>query len=142
MRCLWLTLADPEPPHNGQYIYSGGLIDAVAQDGASVEVLGLRRPESYRRHGMRDGGVTWWLPDDTSPSHWASACSHLPYVANRCRTPAMRRQLQTLLDGNKWDAIVFDGLSAAWALGAVLRRYPDPARRPRLVYVSHNHEES
>ena len=27
MRCLWLTLADPTPAHNGQFLYSGGLID-------------------------------------------------------------------------------------------------------------------
>lgn len=142
MRCLWLTLADPEPPHRGQFIYSGGLIDALAQDGAYVEVLGLSQPDSYRRPGMREGRVTWWLTDEPSPSHWASACSHLPYVANRCRTPAMRRQLQTLLDDGKWDSIIFDGLSAAWALGTILRKFPEQAKRPRLVYVSHNHEES
>src|SRR3979411_2157894 len=44
-RCLWLTLADPEPRHNGQYVYSGGLIDAVAEAGGTAEVLGLGRSE-------------------------------------------------------------------------------------------------
>ena len=36
MRCLWLTLADPEPQHNGQYVYSGGLIDSVAATGSEI----------------------------------------------------------------------------------------------------------
>ena len=44
MRCLWLTLADPDPAHNGQYIYSAGLINAVAAAGVELVVLGLKRP--------------------------------------------------------------------------------------------------
>src|SRR5512135_2996661 len=50
VRCLWLTLADPEPQHNGQYVYSGGLIDSVAAAGVEIEVLGLQRLESTRRN--------------------------------------------------------------------------------------------
>src|SRR5512146_2330044 len=42
MHCLWLTLADPEPRHNGQFVYSGGLIDALAAE-VDVTVLGLAR---------------------------------------------------------------------------------------------------
>ena len=57
MRCLWLTLADPEPRHNGQYVYSGGLIDSVAAAGSEIEVLGLRRPDSQRSNGARDEHV-------------------------------------------------------------------------------------
>ena len=34
MRCLWVTAADPEPRHNGQYVYSGGLIDSLAAAGS------------------------------------------------------------------------------------------------------------
>ena len=45
MRCLWLTLADPEPRYNGQFVYSGGLIDSVAATGSEIEVLGLGRAE-------------------------------------------------------------------------------------------------
>ena len=69
MRCLWLTLADPEPRHNGQYVYSGGLIDSVAATGSAIEVLGLRRPESPPRQngGNLDNkelvaGTTLYLP--------------------------------------------------------------------------------
>ena len=56
-RCLWLTLADPEPRHNGQFIYSGGLIDAMLAAGCEVEVLGLRRAESAKGNGWREDHV-------------------------------------------------------------------------------------
>ena len=46
-------MADPEPRHNGQYVYSGGLIDSVAAAGGDVEVLGLGRSESPRANGAR-----------------------------------------------------------------------------------------
>ncbi len=142
MRCLWITLADPEPQYNGQFLYSAGLIDSFANAGATVDVLGLSRKESHRRNGLREGRVTWWLGGTRRLSQWSSFGSRLPNIANRCRTPEMRRLLRERLDENKWDAIVFDGLSTAWALGPVLKAYPDQARRPKLVHVSHNHEES
>ena len=145
MRCLWLTLADPEPRYNGQYVYSGGLIDSVAATGSEIEVLGLRRPESRRSNGTRDEHVVWWLPGDPlDPLHsqWASLASWLPHIAYRCRTPAMRRVLRDLLARDGWDGIVFDGISVGWALREVREHYAGRADRPRLIYVSHNHEES
>ncbi len=145
MRCLWLTLADPEPQHNGQYVYSGGLIDSVAAAGAEVEVLGLRRAESTRPNGARDGRIAWWLPDEPlepALSRWGSMVSSLPHIAYRGRTAAMRRVLDELLRRGRWDGIVFDGISVGWALQQVLHYFAGRSRRPRLVYVSHNHEES
>jgi glycosyltransferase involved in cell wall biosynthesis len=145
MRCLWLTLADPEPRLNGQYIYSGGLIDSFAATGSEVEVLGLRRPESARRNGWRDEHVVWWLPGDPlDPLHsrWGSLASWLPHIAYRCRTTAMQRVLAELLERGGWDGIVFDGISVGWALPQVRQHYAGGADRPRLIYVSHNHEES
>lgn len=145
MRCLWLTLADPEPRHNGQYVYSGGLIDSLAETGSEVEVLGLSRPESARRNGTREAHVVWWLPGtslDPVQARWGSLASSLPHTAYRCRTPAIRHVLDDLLQRDGWDAIVFDGISVGWALGPVLDHYAGRARRPKLIYVSHNHEES
>lgn len=141
-RCLWLTLADPEPRFNGQFLYSGGLIDALAGAGAEVEVLGLSRLESPRRCGDREGNIAWWLAETQVLSHWGSLRSALPHTAYRCATPGMHGLLDELLARQDWDGIVFDGISVGWALGPVLRRYPDPRRRPQLIYVSHNHEES
>jgi polysaccharide biosynthesis protein PslH len=135
-------MADPEPRYNGQYVYSGGLIDSVAAAGGEVEVLGLRRPESPRSNGARSRHVVWWLPSDSPHSRWGSLTSTLPNIAYRCRTSGMRRMLDRLLRRDAWDGIVFDGLSAGWALPAVLDHYAGRRDRPRLIYVSHNHEGS
>ena len=145
MRCLWLTLADPEPRHNGQYVYSGGLIDSMAATGSEIEVLGLRRTDSARPDGTRDEHVVWWLPGeplDPLHSRWGSLASTLPHTAYRCRTAAMRQRLHELLDHGGWDGIVFDGISVGWALGPVRQFYAGRGERPRLIYISHNHEES
>src|SRR5262249_3222029 len=64
------------------------------------------------------------------------------HTAYRCRTGAMQRVLHDLLARGGWDGIVFDGISVGWALGEVRRHYEGRADRPRLIYVSHNHEES
>lgn len=142
MRCLWLTLADPEPRHNGQYVYSGGLIDSVAEAGGDVEVLGLGRPEQRQAGSQRAKHVVWWLPSDSPHSRWGSLASTLPHIAYRCRTAGMRGILDRLLRREGWDGIVFDGISTGWALPRVLEHYAGRRDRPRLIYISHNHEES
>lgn len=151
MRCLWLTLADPEPRHNGQYVYSGGLIDSVAATGSEIAVLGLRRPDSPPRHNGtangngHDAHVEWCLPGeplDPLHSRWGSLASTLPHIAYRCRTAAMRHGLRELLVQGGWNAIVFDGISVGWALSPVQDFYAGREEKPRLIYVSHNHEES
>ncbi|MDE1930690.1 MAG: glycosyltransferase, partial [Alphaproteobacteria bacterium] len=142
MRCLWLTLADPTPAHNGQFLYSGGLIDSVAEAGAEVVVVGLARAGSARHDGARDGRVLWRLANDEPLSHRASLASPLPNMAKRCTTPTMRRLLDEVLANSTFDIVVFDGISAGWALRRVLKRWSRRADRPKIVYVSHNHESS
>ncbi|MEK9969266.1 MAG: glycosyltransferase [Ferrovibrio sp.] len=144
MRCLWLTLADPEPRHNGQYIYSGGLIDAMRQGGAQMHVLGLARPESPPRpYGMpASDGTCWWLSDHQPRASWQSLLSTLPHISDRSWTPGLRQSLYERLQAGRWDTIVFDGISVGWALSSVLKKFPDRKARPKLVYVSHNHEAS
>lgn len=141
-RCLWLTYADPEPRHSGEFIYSGGLIDAVAQAGVELEVLALGRSDAPKRNGHRDSRVVWWLDDHGPLSRLGSVASALPHIVYRCRTAEMRRMLDELLRRGGWTGIVFDGLSSGWALAPVLEYYAGERHRPRLVYVSHNHEES
>ena len=47
-----------------------------------------------------------------------------------------------LLRRDDWEAIVFDSLDLAWALSLIIGRYRDTQKRPKLVYLSHNHEET
>ncbi len=142
MRCLWITVADPVPAHNGQFIYSSGLIEAISSAGADVDVLALARPGSGHVNGQQEGNVRWWLAEHEPRTHWHSVASRYPHIADRCRTPGMRRLLDQLLAEPRWNSIVFDGLSAAWSLASVLRHRTNALRKPKLVYISHNHEAS
>ncbi|SMF59094.1 Glycosyltransferase involved in cell wall bisynthesis [Tistlia consotensis] len=151
MRCLWLTWVDPVPEHDGQKIYSGRLIGALAATGAEVHVLCAANGDPSRRDGERetrgDGRVVWHRVAHDQPPAWASVASPLPHIAHRSAVPAMRRRLARALDDGPWDGIVFDGLNSGWALGQVRRAQqrrpqPRPGRPARLVYISHNHETS
>lgn len=137
MKCLWLTLADPEPRTNGQYIYSGGLIDALADSGARLTVVGLARDVAGRNASAQ---VVWRLAAQASQSALSALLSPWPQVASRSRTPAMRRTIAACLDED-WDAILFDSIAVGWALDDALRvqkRRPETA----LIYLSHNHERN
>lgn len=142
MRCLWLTWVDPVPEHDGQRIYSGQLIRSTAAAGADVHVLCAADPRSHRRDGDREGQVTWGVVQHDFPPAWTSIPSPLPRIAHRSGGVAMRQRLAAALDGQPWDSIVFDGISSGWALEPVCRAVAGGGRRPRLIYLSHNHEES
>lgn len=141
MRCLWLTLADPDPQHNGQLIYSGGLIDGLASAGVAVEVIGLARPENPRRFGEKEGNATWWLAPGRMRSRARSMFSTLPHMASRASTAPLRKLLSDRLEQN-WDAIVIDGLSAGWAAAGVAEYRRKHGARTKIAYISHNHEPS
>jgi len=149
MKCLWITLADPDPPRNGQFLYSRGLIHGLTAAGMEVHVVGLTRPRGQHRHGQFADGVYWWLaPHQWSADHqpsprWVSLASALPQLAAQTNTPPMRRILnERLTGGGSWDAIVFDSICVGWALSVVQQHYATARVRPRLVYLSHNHEQS
>jgi glycosyltransferase involved in cell wall biosynthesis len=142
MRCLWLTLADPEPAVNGGFIYSSGLIRSLAGAGWQVTVLALSRPDGAHRDGERDAlGITWRLAPHEPRSKWAALVSPLPQALSRTRTPALAQMADELVATGGWDAIVFDGNATGWILEAV-RRHHREGPRPALVYASHNHETS
>lgn len=140
MTCLWLTLADPDPATNGQYLYSSGLIRALAGTGASITVLGLSRPDSTPRHNSR--ALSWHLAEVTPVSKWAGLASRLPQIALRSRTRGLQQLVMGSLAKGRWETIVFDSISVGWALDAVLRYGERHPRRPTLVYLSHNHERT
>lgn len=142
MRCLWLTWVDPVPEHDGQRIYSGQLIRSTAEAGVDVQVLCAADERSHRRDGDREGQVTWSLVRHDFPPAWASIASPLPRIAHKSGVAAMRRRLAAALADQTWDSIVFDGIGSGWALEPVCRALAGSGRRTRLVYLSHNHEES
>jgi len=141
MKCLWLTWIDPWPEHDGQRIYSGRLVDAFAAAGAEVTVLSTAHHASHRRDGHVEGNIRWALVPAERYLPWLSVFSSLPHIAHRPATPAMRDRLNLLLARETWDCIIFDGLHSGWALSHCLAHYAD-GQRPRLIYISHNHEQS
>jgi glycosyltransferase involved in cell wall biosynthesis len=142
MRYLWLTWTDPKPECDGQRIYSGRLIDAVAAAGADIDVLCFVSAGSTRRYGAVEGRVHWWPVVRDSRPDWASVFSHLPNVAYRCDTTETRSTFWQLISRQSWDAIVLDGLYSGWALPLVKKLSKIWGHTPRIIYVSHNHEES
>lgn len=142
MRCLWLTRIDPLPQNSGELIYSGRMIESFARSGAELAVLCLANPDSTRRDGDVEDGVRWHLAPSAPRPPWRSVLSPLPNAAYRCAAPALRGRLEAMLAAGPWDLVVFDCLSVGWALPAVLSSTASGGRRPRMVYVSHNHEET
>lgn len=143
MKCLWLTLADPDPPTNGQFLYTGRLVRAVAAAGAEVHLAGLARPEARHHFGEEAEGIRWWLAEHRPRAAWRSGLSILPSQVYRTRTAELRRIVATLLrQSPDWDAIVIDSHTPGWAVFPILRRYARQGRRPVLAYLANNHEES
>ena len=139
-RWLWLTMAVTDPPTNGQFLYSKGLIEAASRAGLSLEIVALDRPEARHRADATAG--RWWVAADKPRSRWSSTVSRLPHVANRTNTHSMRRLLDEFLRSpDQWEAIVVDSLAAGWALRRIASRFERTAR-PALIYVAHNHETS
>ncbi|HEX7776623.1 MAG TPA: glycosyltransferase [Parvibaculum sp.] len=144
MRCLWLTWIEPTPEHDGQRIYSGRLIDAVASAGAEVDVLCFARDAaaSRTRNCCTNNTVRWSLVQQQERAPWQSFFSHLPHIAHRSGTHAMKRRFAELLAERHWDSVVMDGLYTGWALPLIDAR-SRPSRLPtRHIYISHNHEET
>lgn len=140
MKVLWLTLADPDPPTNGQFLYSAGLIEAVRSAGAEIAVVGLDRPQARHRDGHRSERIAWSLAAHRPRSRWLGLVARMPFLVFRTMTPDLRRRASAAIARADWDAIVFDGLALGWALPMASRRYQNATTRPRLVYIAHNHE--
>ncbi len=140
MHCLWLTWTDPQPEHDGQRIYSGRLIEALASAGANVEVLCFASKESRRQPGTVEGRVVWWPAPRTSRPQWASLFSRLPNLAYRAAP--LRKIFQQAAARQAWDAVVLDGLWAGWALPLLANLRGSNGGPPQVAYIAHNHEES
>ncbi len=135
-------MAVPDPANNGQFLYSKGLVEAAAAAAIDLDIIAHERAEGCHEP-TQPAGSHWWIAHDRQRTRWESAASVMPHLANRANTPAMRRLLaERLRCRGHWDAIVFDSLAGAWGLRQVLAHVATSPRRPRLIYVAHNHETS
>lgn len=138
---LWITWIDPHPERDGQRIYSGHLIDAMAQAGAAIDVLCFESEEPGGRiRAAPQGRIRWHRAPRSERPRVLSPLSTLPNVAYRSGSAEMHARLRKLLAEERWDAVVLDGLPAGWAIREI-ERLP-AAKRPRIVHISHNHEAS
>ena len=140
MRILWLTLADPDPTTNGQFLYSSGLIRSVAPTSHQFDVIGLGRPGGGHYDGQTKDSVRWMLAKHRPRTRLRGLLSTLPFVSFRTTTADVQALVRNALNGPRPDAIVFDSIALGWALPRVLARWPDKADRPRLAYIAHNDE--
>src|SRR5262245_56445943 len=113
MHCLWITLCDPDPMTNGQFIYSGGLIRSVAFAGATVTALGLARGKPAK---AEEANIRWRLTEGVPLPRWRRLASRYPLAALRTFVAGMRSALAKSLEQCRWDAIVLDSINVCWAL--------------------------
>jgi len=148
MKCLWLTRKYPRPTNSGELIYSDGLVKALATTGAEITVIAHDNDEVPVGDGARASrftdpeGVLWRLAHPRLGSRVGSLLTRYPSDSWRLRGGGMLALVREALETESWDAIVFDHAALGWALGPIQRRIARmPAgSRPKLVYISHNHE--
>lgn len=132
MDCLWLTLAYVDPATNGQLIYSKGLMDSATKAGLRLTGWAMR-PGRNQPPGLRE------VPAEAH-GRWRRLLSADPVVGAYGRSAAAARAIGASLAGRRFDAVVFDSISAGWALPLVEHYRQESSPPPKLVYLSHNHE--
>jgi len=80
----------------------------------------------------------------TFNDYWVAATNPLPVTAGIQATKAFRKQLDSLLESDSFDAIVIDQLGSGWALNRVIRWaesvHASGKPKPLIIYLAHNHE--
>lgn len=142
LKCLWLTLADPDPPRNGQFLYSSGLIRSVTAAGMELDVVGLSLPGGAHEDAQTKGNIRWHLAPHRPRSARRAVLSRWPRTVYRTQTADLRKRVGALLSAQAWDVVVFDSIDLGWTLLPVLDRYRHESVPPELVYLAHNHEET
>ncbi|HLF70840.1 MAG TPA: glycosyltransferase [Dehalococcoidia bacterium] len=141
-RCLWLTRVAPYPPnYGGDMIYSSRLIENLSRSDVQVTVLCHDSSGATSLAQRRRSNARWLTVGSEDHPAWTSLLSRRPSIAFRSSSSGMAEKLRRLLEED-WNAIVFDNLATGWALDLVRRQVDGAGPRPKLVYVSHNHEES
>lgn len=110
------------------------MIEALAAAGVHVTVI-CHAGDSQLP--PRVPGIEWILPEGNSRSRFGSLASRDPSIVYRSVTPAVRRAASVHLERQSWDVVVIDSIAMAGVVRAA-----DISRGTKLVYFSHNHEET
>lgn len=139
MRCLWIARDLPFPMDAGDRIYSANMARAFSDAGAYVRFLGFKG-----KNGTPHGDWPVDIEEAGGDKHgsFRALLSRLPMAAAIHATKGYRGILGAQLR-QSWDVIVLDSYGSGWALDPCLRaRNATAGRKPVLVYLSHNHEET
>lgn len=139
MRCLWIARDLPFPPDAGDRIYSLNMSRALCEAGAQLRFFGFGTevPDT-----AGDWPVDVHAVGGSKHGTMRGLFSRLPLAAAIHDTAAYRHALDAQLR-QPWDAIVLDSYGSGWALDACIRaRRTAAGKKPALVYLSHNHEET
>jgi len=139
-KVLWLIRRYPFPPtQGGDVIYSRNLMQATADAGAKICAFvldgangNLPCPDS--------GNIEWVEGGRGQRPTWTTLFSLLPNHVGRFRSRKVAARLRALLVEHDWDAIVFDNISTAAYVPEVRRALGRKSKRPKVVYIAHNHE--
>lgn len=139
LKCLWISRYVPYPLDGGAKVYSAKLAESLAATGATVRFLGFGDTDAAPEDAT---GMQWVGVPHGKRNEIAALFSPLPNAAAIDATSAYKSLLDEQLREH-WDAIVFDGYGSGWALDRCLAHCTaQRRRRPVLVHVSHNDEES
>lgn len=136
MRCLWLTRQYPLPANSGELIYSLGLLTSLAQHGAQLTALCYAQENLPATAG--DALFAAVQLGNMPARGLGSLMSPLPSDAYRLRGREFVRELELQLRDPSYAAVVIDQAALGWAVEELLD--VKPARRPAIVYISHNCE--
>ncbi len=127
---LWLAVTHPGLRHAGNQVYSGGLLDALAQRGQAITLLTQDDGPAVSRITVETAALPAFRPRAAGiGSRWPASVWQLAH-------PKMRRRLHRLLDRQSWRAVVIDQAACGWAAPIVA------AHGLPIVYIAHNHEAS
>jgi len=137
MRCLWISRDIPFPQDAGDRIYSGNLAAALARANVDVHFMGYVQPGVIL---PSDWVKEWLVVEGNKRDQRLALLSLYPRIAAMHATPSYYKALEQQLQ-KQWDAIVLDGYACGFALPLCMRAR-NGSKRPAIIYVSHNHEES
>jgi glycosyltransferase involved in cell wall biosynthesis len=139
MKCLWIAREIPFPADSGDRIYTAQLSQSFAHANGELTFIGIA--DQHTKAAPNGSAMQWKSVDGGRYGTARSLLSTMPLVAAMHATERYRAELRTLY-AQQWDAIVFDHYASGWALREFMRTSSaHAARRPRLAYVAHNHEE-